>query len=372
MPGCPRPRRRLLPALAAGLTALGVLTSCASTDGTGAPQPGPGVAAVVGDHVVTTDLLTQRIRTAAPDLAQSLAAQADPGSGRQGGSPLDPETLADESRELLSTAVLHEVIAEASRREGIVVPPAEVDAQVAAAGGPQAAAGSGYDPATLRELVADQIAVAEIGRREFDRLAVTVDIGTFPTRADAARAADRLATDAGTGALDGLGPDARVLDTTLRPGSVTPGARVRTASSLVFGLPDRTVSISGPPGPPGSPGQPAPDPSTQAWTVVRVRDRDLAAPPPGADAVPAALVDPTTMIQFGLRAVQPLAQQLGVSINPRYGVWDPTQERVAPTAAEAGTVAPLRVAIPVPPQVPASPPPAGSAPVPTPAPVPAP
>jgi hypothetical protein len=324
------------------------------------------VAAVVGNQVVTSDLLSQRVRTAAPDLAQALAAQSD----RPGGSPLDATTLAEESRQLLGTAVLHEVIAEASRRQGIVVPPAEVDAQVAAAGGPQAAAGSGYDPATLRELVADQIAVAEIGRREFDHLAVTVDIGTFPTRADAAQAAARLATDPGTGALDALPPDAKAVATTLRPGSVNPEARVRTPSSLVFGLPDRTVSISGPP--PGSPGQPAPDPSTQAWTVVRVRDRDVAAPPPGPDAVPAALVDTATMTQFGLRAVQPLAQELGVRVNPRYGVWDPTQERVAPTAADAGTVAPLQVTVPVPsPPVP-SPPAAGPAPTPAPGPAPVP
>lgn len=362
MTGCPRPRRRLLPALLAGLTVLGVLSSCSSTGTEPAgPAPGPGVAAVVGNQVVTTDLLTARVRTAAPDLAQALAAQ----SGRPGGTPLDPANLADESRELLSTAVLHEVIAEASRREGVVVPPAQVDAQVAAAGGPAAAAGSGYDPATLRELVADQIAVAEIGRREFDRLAVTVDIGTFGSRADAQQAAARLATDPGTGALAALPPDATVIGTTLRPGTVNPTARVRSASSLVFGLPDRTVSISGPP--PGSPGRPAPDPSTQAWTVVRVRDRDTAAPPPGADAVPAALVDAATMIQFGLRAIQPLAVQLGVRVNPRYGVWDPTQERVAPTAADAGTITALQVAVPVPPQ-----PPAPAAPVPTPVPTPAP
>ncbi len=362
------PPRRVLPALLAGLTALGVLTSCSSApDGSAAPEPGAGVAAVVGDQVVTTDLLTQRIRTAAPVLAQALAAQ----SGRQSGSPLDPatlspSTLADESRELLGTAILHEVIAEASRREGIVVPPAQVDAQVAAAGGAQAAAGSGYDAATLRELISDQIAVAEIGRREFDRLAVTVDIGTFPSRADAERAATRLAVDPGTDALDGLPPQARVIAQALRPGSVDPNARVRTASSLVFGLPGRTVSISG--SAPSSPGQPAPDPSTQPWTVVRVRDRNVDAPPGGADTVPASLVDDTTMIQFGLRAIQPLSIELGVRVNPRYGVWDPTQERVAPTAADAGTVVPLRVPVPVPPLTPAPATAATAAPAPVPTP----
>jgi hypothetical protein len=359
--------RRVLPALVAGLTALGVLTSCSST-GTGAagPEPGPGVAAVVGDRVVTTDLLTDRIRTAAPALAQALAHQ----SGAPGSSPLDPATLAAESRELLGTAVLHEVIAEASRREGIVVAPAQVDEQVAAAGGPQATAATGYDPATLREVVTDQIAVTEIGRRAFDGLATTVDIGTFGSRAAADQAAARLATDPGTGVLDALPPDARVIDATLRPGGLTSDSPVRSPSSLVFGLPGRTVSVSG--SPPPSPGQSAPDPATQPWTVVRVRDRETTAPPAGGGAVPAELVDATTMFGFGLRAIQPLAVELGVRVNPRYGVWDPTQVRVAPTVADAGTVEPLQVALPVAPPGPAPVVPRPTAAAPTPAPSPAP
>jgi hypothetical protein len=350
--------RRVLPALVAGLTALGVLTSCsASGPGAAAPEPGPGVAAVVGDRVVTTDLLTDRVRTAAPALAQALAEQSrSPAQSPSNSSPLDASTLAAESRELLGTAVLHEVIAEASRREGIVVPPAQVDEQVAAAGGARAAAATGYDPATLREVVADQIAVTEIGRRAFDRLAVTVDIGTFGSRAAADRAAARLATDPGTAVLDALSADARVVDVTLRPGALAPDSPVRSASSLVFGLPGRTVSVSG--SPPASPGQSAPDPTTQPWTVVRVRDRDEAAPPAGAGSVPAELVDGTTMFGFGLRAIQPLAVELGVQVNPRYGVWDPTQERVAPTAADAGTVAPLQVALPTAPPAPPAPSPA--------------
>ena len=356
----PRRARRVVPALVAGLTVLGVLTSCSAAGPASGPQPGPGVAAVVGDRVVPTDLLTARVRTAAPSLAQALAEQSRTPSG----SPLDASTLAAESRELLGTAVLHEVVAEASRREGIVVPPAQVDEQVAAAGGAQAAAATGYDPATLREVVADQIAVTEIGRRAFDRLAVTVDIGTFASRDDAERAAARLAADPGTAVLDALPSDARVVDLTLRPGALAPDGPVRSPSSLVFGLPGRTVSVSG--SPPASPGQSAPDPATQPWTVVRVRDRDAAAPPAG-DGVPATLVDGTTMFGFGLRAIQPLAVELGVQVAPRYGVWDPTQERVAPTAADAGTVAPLQVTLPTAPPAPPVPPPAARPAVPTPA-----
>jgi hypothetical protein len=52
------------------------------------------------------------------------------------------------------------------------------------------------------------------------------------------------------------------------------------------------------------------------------------------------------MIQFGQRAIQPLSLELGVRVNPRYGTWDPTQQRVVGTPAAAGTVVPLRVAVP--------------------------
>jgi hypothetical protein len=138
---------------------------------------------------------------------------------------------------------------------------------------------------------------------------------------------------------------------------------VRSASSLVFGLPGRTVGVSG--SAPASAGRSAPDPATQPWTVVRVRDRDTAAPPAGGETLPAELIDATTMFGFGLRAIQPLSVELGVRVNPRYGVWDPTQERVAPTVAEAGTVAPLQVAVPATPPGPAVPPgPATPAPAP--------
>lgn len=324
--------RRIVPALLAGLT---LLTACSTATG---PQVGPGVAAVVGNQVIPSELIDQRLRTAAPQIGEALAQQAQE-QGRAS-TGIDATTLADQSRELLTAAILHAVIEEAGRREGVVADPAQVEQRLQAAGGEQAAGASGYDVATLRERFADQLVVAEIGRRQFDRLQATVDVGTFPDKAAAQRAAAQLAADPGTGPLAALPDDARLLATTLRPGSVQPGEQVRTASSLLFGLPGRTVSISAPQ-PQATPGAPAPDPATEPWTVVRVRDRSLTAPPPGGNTVPAALVDARTLTQFGLRAVQPLATELAVQVNPRYGTWDPTQVSVVAPPAAAGTVTPL-------------------------------
>lgn len=323
-------RRILIAAIA-----LIALTACSTTSG---PQVGAGTAAVVGNVTISSDLVDQRLATAAPTLAEALDQQAQQ-EGRPS-SGLDATTLADQSRELLTTAILHDVITEAARREGVVVDPAQVEQRVAAAGGEQAAAAAGYDLDTLRQLISDQLAVAEIGRRQFDRLQVTVDVGTFADKAAAERAAAQLAADPGPGPLATLPAEARILDSTLRPGTTQGGGQVRTASSLLFGLPGRTVSISAPQQD-STPGAPKPDPTTQPWTVVRVRDRSLNAPAPTGSTVPAALVDTRTMIQFGLRAIQPVAAEIGVQVNPRYGTWDPTQVRVVAPPSAAGTITPL-------------------------------
>jgi hypothetical protein len=327
--------RRILPAVTAAAIALTALTACSTAAG---PQVGAGTAAVVGNATISTDLVDQRLRTAAPLLAQAVQEQAQQ-EGRQA-SGLDATTLADQSRDLLTTAILHEVVLEASRREGVVVDPALVEQRVEAAGGAQAATAAGYDLDTLRQLIFDQIAVAEIGRRQFDRLQVTVDVGTFADKATAEQAAAQLAAAPGIGPLATLPAQARIVGTTLRPGTTQPGEQVRTASSLLFGLPGRTVSISAPQQD-STPGAPKPDPTTQPWTVVRVRDRSLNAPAPTGDTVPAALVDTRTMTQFGLRAIQPVAAELGVQVNPRYGTWDPTQVRVVAPPSAAGTITPV-------------------------------
>ena len=62
--------RRIVPALLAGLT---LLTACSTATG---PQVGSGVAAVVGDQVISSELIAQRLRTAAPQIGEALAQQA--------------------------------------------------------------------------------------------------------------------------------------------------------------------------------------------------------------------------------------------------------------------------------------------------------
>jgi len=338
--------RRLWP-LATTLTAAAlVVTGCAA--GPSAPPSATGdVAATVGDRTVPVSLIQERVRTSAPDLRAAIEQQnASQGStvGR-----LDAETLAARSRTLLTQAVLHELIAEQSRADGIVVTPADVDSRLTRAGGAEAlAAGSGYDAATVRELVADQVATAEIGRRVFDRLTVTIDYATVPDRAAADALAARVAADPAGPVFATLPPDTAFTDAVLRPGT-DQGAGLRVAAtSLLFGLPENTVTVTSS-ARRGQPGTDQPEPTTQPWSVVHVRRRALDAGPPAPGVLPAAQVDDQTMIEFGLRMLQPLAGRLGVSVNPRFGTWDTTQLRVVAPPSAAGAIVPVA---PVPASVP--------------------
>jgi hypothetical protein len=329
------PVRRLFP-LVAVVVGLVVLAGC----GTGPSRA--GAAAVVGDQVVTVDEIQAGLRTAAPDLRVAVDQQGA-ASGIAPGAPIPPQLLAQQSRRLVTVMVLHDLIAEQARRDGIVVTPQRVDAALARAGGAEgAAAGSGFDPATVRRLVADQLAAGDIGRQVFDRLQVTIDYTQTPDRATAEALARAVAADpARAPQLFGAdGPGATGL--TLRPGA-DQGAGLRSsASSVLFGLPEGTVSIT----PGGGSQSRAQDPAQGPWTVIHVSRRTLDAPPNGPGVTPAAAVDDDTMFGFGLRQLQPLALELGVEVSPRYGAWDPTQLDVVDSPSAAGVVTPVRTQAP--------------------------
>lgn len=329
--------RRLLPLVTSVLVGLLVLAGC----GTGPDRV--GAAAVVGNTVIPIDEIQSNLRTAVPDLRIAVDQQAAQ-QGIAPGSPIPPQLLAQESRRLVTVRVLHELIAEQSRRDGIVVAPQRVDAALASAGGAEAAAaGSGFDPATIRGLVADQLAAGDIGRQVFDRLQVTIDYATAPDRDAAEALARQVAADPSQAPqLFGRG-GAGAAGLTLRPGA-DQGAGLRsTASSLLFGLPAGTVTIT-----PGGSSQAGggQDPAQGPWSVIHVRERNLDAPPAAPGVTPASAVDEDTMFGFGLRQLQPLALELGVTVSPRYGAWDPTQLDVVDTPGAVGVVTPVRTPAP--------------------------
>lgn len=319
--------RRMLPLVASIITAVLVLTGC----GTGPSQT--DAAAVVGERVVPLELIQERLRTSGPDLQAAVDSQAAQ-VGRVPGAPVPSAVLGDQARRLVTVSVLHDLVAEQSRRSGIVVTPEQVDAVLAGAGGAeQAAAGSGFAPATVRELVGDQIAVGRFGRQIFDRIAVTADYVTVGDRATADALAERIAAAPSQASALIRGTPGGEAAQVLRPGRATRAGGPASATSVVYGLPEGSVAVT-----------PAGDTTSEAsggprpWTVVHVLDRTLTAPPPAGRDIRAATIGDDAMISFGLRLLQPLALELGVRVNPRYGAWDPTQLAVVPSPALAGTV----------------------------------
>lgn len=309
--------------------------------GCGAGPARTDAAAVVGDRVVPIARIQDQLRVVAPQLRRALDEQAAQ-TGRPAGASVPPDVMASQSRRLLTVAVFHELLVEQARRDGLAAAPQQVEAAIARLGGPQAAAASGYDDATFRQVVTDRVLATELGRQDFDRLAVTVDYATVPNRAQADALAARVAAaPTQTSALfAGLPPSRMINGQRLRPGADPGGGPVgdpSTASSVLFGLPAGSVAVVATP---SSAQGDTPDPANQPWTVVHVAQRSLTAPPPGPGVTPGATLDDRTMTEVGLRLVQPLALQLGVTVSPRYGTWDPSQLAIVGSPAAAGTVRP--------------------------------
>jgi hypothetical protein len=54
----------------------------------------------------------------------------------------------------------------------------------------------------------------------------------------------------------------------------------------------------------------------------------------------AAALGQDDLARIGERLLQPVAEQVGVRVNPRFGVWDPITLRVVPEGEAGGAVLP--------------------------------
>ena len=98
------------------------------------------------------------------------------------------------------------------------------------------------------------------------------------------------------------------------------------ASTVLFGLPiGRTAYFQ-------------PSPQQGGWIVLRVTDRKE---DPNADPNAAASLGDSDLAAIGQRLLQPLAEEVGVRVNPRFGVWDPVSMRVVAANQEGGAILPL-------------------------------
>lgn len=288
----------------AGRLLAGAAIVVALVSGCGSTPSKVDAAAVIGNETLTLSEVQPRITAALsrPELLATLRTQGF-------GPP-------DVGRAVVSQMILHDLLATAAAQQNITVRDDEVDATIARAGGEQVLAQSTLDAGGVRERIRDQLIATRIAERQVDRLAVTADIAVVQSREEALALARTIA--AGGPAADRALATAA---TAQRNQQIRPATTPQAALTPLIGIPAGDTAAF-------------PISSQQGWVVVRVTERRTDAPSAGPAA--ASRLDPDTLSEAGIRLLAPLAAQTGVTVNPRYGVWDPVTLSVVPDANQAG------------------------------------
>ena len=292
-------------ALAVVATVGVVVSGC----GTGPSQVGSAV--IVGTTAVPLEQVQSRLDVALgkTDVVAQLASSGV-------GAP-------DIARDVVTGAVMHDLLARTAATEGITVSEADVDAALQESGGADAALSQSlYDLSAIRERVRDRLIAVKHAQRIVPGLTITADLVAANSRDDAAAKARVLATG---------GPEADALfasnpETSRRNMSYQAVRSPEAASTVLFGLPvGRTAYFQ-------------PSPQQGGWIVLRVTDRQEDA---NADPSAAASLGDSDLAAIGDRLLQPLSEEVGVRVNPRFGVWDPVSMRVIAANQEGGAILPL-------------------------------
>ncbi|MGH3916329.1 MAG: SurA N-terminal domain-containing protein [Pseudonocardiaceae bacterium] len=291
---------------------VGVLAVAALIGGCGtAGVTQAGTAAFVGDTVISTEQVQDQLRTVLDKEGAQLRAELV--TGRQ---------LDDLSRQIVTLLVRHELIKVAAEREGLSVTPAQVSKLLYDLGGPEEASkGTIWDAEGFREQARDQLLMAQLGRKVL-RTAVTFDYTTAGTRADAIERAEGLAAAGPQRARELIKADVEAKRDAVVSERVVAGDDPIFAASPAFGVPKDTVVAF----------QLA---DTQPWLITVVKNRTDGAEPSDLAPDPDQL-DPALLEAIGLRQLAPVAQDLGLRINPRYGVWDQVNLKAVPDESEIG------------------------------------
>jgi hypothetical protein len=292
-----------------GRVAAAVAVIGAVISGCGGPIQA-GTAVFVGDNAVPIEYVQSQLDTALAkkDLVAQITAQ--------GG------TTADLARSIVTRAVLHDLLDRRAAQDGIAVTDAQVDAYLAENGGADAILdGSPFDGPTLREVARDDLIAAQLAQRELGGLVVTADLVAATSR-DAAESVAATLRAGGPQADALFGDDSRPAR---RDQTFAAAASPENATTVLFGVPTGSVVAFQ-----ANPGQ-------SQWIVARITDRRTDAP-----SDPAALsgLSQSQLAAIGKRLVQPMADQVGIRVNPRYGVWDPVQLRIVAEGQQAGSVLP--------------------------------
>lgn len=259
---------------------------------------------IVGDSAIPLGVFQPKLDAALHSgIAQQVISQG-----------ADPTLVA---RFFATQSVNHELTTQQAKALGVQVKDVDVDALIAAAGGPDRVSselGVLGGPADVKEAVRDYLLRAEIGKKILPGLVVVTDLVPAASRADAEHIAAELAK--GGSAAD------KVL--------ATPGAQKAVAT---VGATNPDAAAQPPFGvPPGSVVAFQPSPDQAGWLVARVLERRTNGP---KDAAAIGQISTGQLASIGRRYVQLKALESGgVRLNPRYGVWDPVGLQAVQTPAD--------------------------------------
>lgn len=300
--------RRAVAAVAAVLSAA-LLAGC----GSGPSQV--GAAAIVGDTAITLEYVQSwwDRYLAEPALKEQVR---------------EADSFDDLGRLIVTQAVRHELLRKVAEREKLEFDEADVSQLIEDLGGEQAAVeatNSIYDRNTIRDRARDQLLAVALGRKYFEKTAVRYDFTLVGSREQAEAKAREFARD----------PDkARsTIEADARGGAQTGVDQEQNmADSVDYALNTPLFSV-----PAGSVvAYPDPDQSNQGqWIVAVVHERSTdndASTAPGATTVDR--VDDSRLEGIGLQLLAPLAREIGVRVNPRYGVWSDVYVAAAQTEGE--------------------------------------
>lgn len=277
----------------------------------------PGTAAIVGGESITVGQVQGQLDSVLNREGDEVHAQLV--AGRQ---------LDDLSRQILTLKIRHELVEIAARQAGVSVNSQQVSKLLYELGGLDVASkGTIWDPEGFREHARDQLLMVELGRKAL-RTAVTFDYTTAATRDGALRRAKELSEAGPRQARELISADVEADKEAVVSKRVVGGDDPIFAASPAFGVEKDTVVAF----------QLA---DTQPWLIMVVKNRTEGATP-SAQAPDPDELDPGLLEAIGLRQLAQVAKDEGITLNPRYGLWDPVNlKAVADENELGGFVGPL-------------------------------
>ncbi|NKE61301.1 hypothetical protein FXN61_32850 [Lentzea sp. PSKA42] len=282
-----------------------------SAVGCGTGPAKAGSAAIVGGQAINLETVQDRTVTV---LKKEPAAKQMQDQGK----------LDQVSRLVLADEITHKIAEHAAQRENITVDETKVYDAVQEKGGPEAAAKqSEQDSTTIYRRQRDVLVMGELARRNLSTLEVVIDFFQVKDPKEAKEKAAEVAADSSK--MSRFVQEAPRTTGGQQASATNQKVRVTENPSLVhtmlWGVKPGTVVAF-----------PA-DEQQSSWMVALVKERNKVSPVPGEDDL-TERIDPRLLAAFGLRIAQYLAADLSIEVNPRYGVWDPTDATVVAVSGE--------------------------------------